>query len=386
MKVIRVTTVPQSLHQLLKPQLDFLKNDFEIITASGPYDQENIDQYGNWPYKHYEILLSRTINPIKDIKAILQLKKILKKEKPCIIHTHTPKAGFIGMIAGRLAKVPIRLHTVAGMPLAEITGMQKKILLMVEKLTYSCAHQVMPNSQGLFNFIVEHKLAKPDKLKIIANGGTIGIDLNKYSRTPEIEQQAVKIREETNILSTDFVCCFIGRLTKQKGVEEMLTAFKKIFLQHPHVKLILLGRYEQHLDPIGESYISLIKTNPNIIHFGYQLDIRPYLSMSNLFVFPSYREGLPNVVLQAGCFDLPSVVTNIAGSNEIIKDGYNGVIVPVKDSEYLRQAIINLIENDAIRNRMSKCARKEMYEKYDQQLILQEIKKEYYKWIHEKNI
>lgn len=385
-KILRVTTVPQSLHQLLKPQLDYLQNEFEIITASGPFDQENINAYGEWKYKHYEIALTRKITPLQDIKAVIQLYKIIKRENINIVHTHTPKAGLVGMLAAFFARTKIRLHTVAGLQFTETSGLRKKILIASEKLTYKLAHQVMPNSKGVFNYIVENNLCKPAKLKMLANGATIGINLNKYKRTAEIEREAEKIKITAHISSADFICCFIGRLTKQKGIEELITAFKQILPVYPNVKLILLGRYEQHLDPINEEYINYIESNSRIIHFGYQMDIRPYLALSNLFIFPSYREGLPNVVLQAGSFDLPSVVTDIPGSNEIIQDGYNGLIVPAKDAESLTKAILYLIQDDTLRLKMSKRAREAVINKYDQALILEELKKEYYSWIYEKNI
>ena len=382
-KVLRVTTVPQSLHQLLKPQLDYLKDDFEIITASGPFDQKNISEYKEWAYKHYEVSLTRTITPLKDLRATIQLRKIIKREKINIVHTHTPKAGLIGMLAAFLAGTKIRLHTVAGLQFSETSGIRKKILIAFEKLTYKLAHQVMPNSQGVYNYIVQNNLCKPGKLKMLANGATIGLDLNKYRRTPEIDDEAERIKETSNISSADFVCCFIGRITKQKGIEELITAFQEIFAVHANVKLILLGRYEQHLDPIGEKFINYIQSNPRVIHFGFQTDIRPYLAMSNLFVFPSYREGLPNVVLQAGSFNLPCVVTDIPGSNEIIQNEYNGLIVPAKDIDSLKNAVVRLIQDEQLRLSMSERAREAVVKKYDQTLILQSLKDEYYKWLNE---
>ena len=386
MKILRVTTVPQSLHQLLKPQLDYLKNDFEIITAAGPFDQENIDHFGKWEYKHYEIALSRKITPLKDLKAILQLYKIIKKEKVDIIHTHTPKAGLVGMLAGLLAGTKIRLHSVAGMPLVETGGLKKKLLIAVERLTYRLSHQVMPNSFGLLRYIIDKKLVREGKLKVLANGATIGVDTNYFTRTAEIEKRAVTVRSEVNIAPGDFVCCYIGRLIRQKGVEELLSAFGRILPSNPKIKLILLGRYEQHLDPIEDRYIQEIESSAQIIHFGYKNDIRPYLAASDLFVFPSYREGMPNVVLQAGCFGLPCIVTNIPGSNEIIIDGYNGLIVRTKSADELFKAVNYLIENVEIRKSMGRYARNEVHRKYDRKIILEELKKEYYRWIYEKNM
>ena len=384
-KILRVTTVPQTLYNLLKPQLKDLKDEFEIVTVSGPFYHVKDVEYEEWPYRNYIIPLTRKINPFQDLKAIICLYRILRKERPDIIHTHTPKAGFVGMISSFLARVPVRLHTVAGTPITEINNIKKrKFLLMIEKITYACAHQVMPNSIGVMNFITQNKLSKPNKIKMLANGGTIGVDLEWYKKTPDLEKKAKNIKQNAHIDENDFVCCFIGRLTRQKGVEELISAFQEIFDTHSNIKLILLGRFEQHLDPIDEKFIKSIQNNKNIIHFGYQTDVRPFLVMSNLFVFPSYREGLPNVVLQAGSFNLPSIVTDIAGSNEIIKNGVNGIIIPAKKVEDIKQAVLYLISNKDVRNFMSENARREIEEKYDRNIIVQSIKNEYNKWLHEK--
>lgn len=385
MKILRITTVPQSLHKLLKAQIDYLSEEYEIITVSGFSDQKDTE-YAEWNYKHYFIALTRSINPIKDLKAIWQLYKIIKREKPAIVHTHTPKAGFVGMIASKLAGTKIRFHTVAGMPLSELNGIQKRLLLLIEQLTYSLSHQVFPNSKGLCNFIVQNKLAPIKKLKVISNGGTTGIDIEEFKRTEEIEKLAKSIKQSNGIGEGEVILCFIGRLTKQKGMEELLEAVQDIFTSFSKIKLILLGRYEQHLDPIKEEYVELIKNDKRIIHFGYQLDVRPYLAMSDIFVFPSYREGLPNVVLQAGSFDLPCIVTDIPGSNEIIKDQINGIVIKPKDTHSLKNAIQLLLENENLRKQFSSSIRESIVSRYDKNLVLMGLKDEYSKWINEKNI
>lgn len=385
-KLLRISTVPQTLFRIFQPQLNYLKTDFEICTVCGPFDQDVHDVYGKWPYKHFEINLSRQIAPFKDLKAIQQLVQILKSERVTIVHSHTPKAGLIGMIAAKTADVPIKLHTVAGMPLEESTGTKRFLLSLSERITYSLADKVYPNSYGMRDAILNNGLASPDKLKIIGHGGSIGVDASFFDRTPDVLAQAGQLMRDNGFQEDDTICIFIGRLTRQKGLEELIEAFSSIFAREPNVKLLLLGRYEQHLDPVSEACIQTIKKHPRIIHFGYVNDVRPYLAISHMLVFPSYREGMPNVVLQAGCFSIPSVVTDISGSREVIQDGKNGFVVPAKDSIQFRDATLKLINSTDLRRRMGLEARRRVVERYSQQAILSELAQEYKKLLHEKGL
>lgn len=379
-KIFRVSTVPQTLHTLIRHQADYLNNHFDFVMASGVSDQTDTD-YGLLPYKYYKIPLIRSIHPLKDIKAIYVLYKILKKEKPDIIHSHTPKAGLVAMLAGWFAKVPIRFHSVAGMPLETTKGIKKDILMLVEKTTYACSSQVIPNSYGMKKFLESKKLVARHKIKLLANGGSLGIDIDYFKRSEAIEYEAKNLRERINIKKGDIVCCFVGRITKQKGVPELLEAFAEIFDKHSNVKLFLLGRMEKHLDALPKQYLKAIQTHPQIFYFGYQRDIRPYMALTDIFVFPSHREGLPNVVLQAAAMDLPSVVTDISGSNEIVQDGINGKIVPVRDKNALKNAVLFCVNNPKERIQMSEQARKMVMEKYNKKIVLESLKEEYEIWI-----
>ena len=174
-KLIRITTIPLSLEKLLENQLKFMKRFFEVTAVSS--DDQRLQEFGNKQgVDTFHVDLTRQITPIKDLKAVVELYKFLKKEKPSIVHTHTPKAGIVGMLAARFANVPIRMHTVAGLPLMESSGMKRSVLNIVEKLTYSCATNVYPNSKGLKEFIIKEKLTSKNKLKILGNGSSNGID------------------------------------------------------------------------------------------------------------------------------------------------------------------------------------------------------------------
>ena len=375
-KLIRITTVPSSLRSLLKGQHRFMSKYFEVIGVSGDGDAlAEVRQ--NEGIRTHVVEMTRTITPLKDLKALLQLYKFFKKEKPFIVHTHTPKAGTVGMIAAKLAGVPNRLHTIAGLPLLEKTGVMRKLLNLVEKLTYSCSTLILPNSFKLKRIILTEKFTSASKLKVIGHGSSNGIDTEHYNIAHVTEKEKEQLRESLNINENDTVFIFIGRIVKDKGINELVAAFNLLTKKHSRCKLLLIGSRENHLDPLLSKTEILIKENICIIPTGVQKDIRPYVSISHALTFPSYREGFPNVVLQASCMCLPCIVSDINGCNEIIEDQVNGLIIPVKNSEALESAMIYMIENPEKRLDMIKHSRKRILERYKQEFIWNESLKLY---------
>ncbi|MDX1810146.1 MAG: glycosyltransferase family 4 protein [Sulfurospirillaceae bacterium] len=324
-----------------------------------------------------ELEMSREITPLKDLVSLIKMVLLLKKEKPLIVHTHTPKAGIIGMLAAWITRVPHRLHTVAGLPLMESTGLKRKILSFVERLTYKCATNVYPNSFGLKDFIIENNLTTADKLKVLGNGSSNGIDTNYFSKTQDIVQSGNALRLQYKIDSSTFVFIFVGRIVKDKGINELLNSFDKLSKIEKRIKLLLIGSLEEYLDPISEESKNILHTNKNIIEAGYQNDVRPFLAIADCLVFPSYREGFPNVVMQAGSMGLPSIVSDINGCNEIIENGVNGLIIPPKDISVLYNAMYNILQDNQKTTYMAENARKMIVDRYDQMFIWQAIKSEY---------
>lgn len=325
----------------------------------------------------YSVEMTREITPDKDFRSVLKLYKFFRKEKPLIVHTHTPKAGIAGMIAAKLAGVPIRLHTVAGLPLLEARGMKRKILEIVEKITFSCATRVYPNSQKICEYLVEEGFASKNKFKVIGKGSSNGIDTTYFDPSKYSGETKLKQRESLNIPEEDLVFVFVGRLVKDKGIEELVDAFEEINSEFNNTSLILVGPYESDLDPLSNSALEKIKVHSKIREVGYQDDVRPFLACSDILAFPSYREGFPNVVMQAGAMGLPSIVTNINGCNEIIQEGVNGSIIPVRDEAALYDAMKVLILNENKRESMKSEARKMIKDNYDRGLIWKALIAEY---------
>lgn len=278
------------------------------------------------------------------------------------------------MLASWLLRIPVRLHTVAGLPIMESEGARKRILGFTEVLTYASATQVYPNSTGLLNYMVSHWPAYSKKFKIIGRGSTNGINTQVFARDEAILGNALHIRQKYHLKDTTFV--FIGRIVKDKGIVELLDAFR-LFTAHRPASLILVGDFEPDLDPIPNEYIDYINSSESIHAVGFQKDVKPWLAASDIFVFPSYREGFPNVVLQACSMQLPCIVTDIPGSREAVIDNYSGLIVPPKNATALAEAMKILAGDVAKRSVFAENARDFVVKNFEQQYLWNELLKEY---------
>ncbi len=375
-KLIRITTVSGSLRTLLGAQLLFVNKHYKVIIASKNTNNDLValSKEMNLPYKAFN--LTRKITPFTDIITLFHMVVFLKKEKPFIVHTHTPKAGLLGMLAAKISGVPNRLHTVAGMPLLVAVGKKRKLLNFIEKLTYACATKVYPNSFGLKEIILKEKFTTINKLKIIGNGSSNGIDINYFSPSLITLTQQEALKTKLNIKQHEFVFIFVGRLVKDKGINELIEAFKEL-QQTCKVKLLLLGRFEPQLDPLLPKTKAFIKTNKNVIHVGFQKDVRPYFAIANTLVFPSYREGFPNVVMQSCAMQTPAIVTNINGCNELIENNKTGHIIPVKNTKEILTSMKYFLSNKDEIKKYGLASRKMIIAKYNQQFVWNEILKEY---------
>ncbi len=373
-KLIRITTVPISIEKLLENQPKYFSKFFDITIVSS--DKSELEKLGKKQgVKTFCLPLTRKITPFKDIIAIFKLYFFLKRENPKIVHSHTPKAGFVGMTASFFAGVPIRMHTVAGLPLMERKFIKKKVLIFIEKLTYLFATNVYSNSKKLMEFILSKKFCSKRKIKTLANGSSNGIDTKYFSDNISLISKN-KLLDTLKILKNDFVFCYVGRVVKDKGINELVSAFNELNLKNKNCKLIIVGKIENEINPVSKSTMGIIKKNKNILLTGFKNDVRPYLSIGNCFVFPSYREGFPNVLMQAGAMDLPCIATNINGCNEIIQDNINGFLIPPKNIDALVKAMQKIMDKKLI-TKLSKNCRLMVKEKYDQKYFWKKLLIEY---------
>lgn len=375
-KLIRAVTASQSIGFFEPIVPDLQAKGYEVVSVSSPgLEVQHLREMG---VKCIEVSMERHISLSKDIVSLWKLIKVFRKEKPDIVHSMTPKAGMLCMLAAWICRVPVRIHTFTGLVWPTASGLKRKILMATDWLTCACATHVIPEGEGVKNDLLNHGIThKP--LKVLGYGNVRGIDLEHYARTEVVMRKADKIR-----VKDVFTFVFVGRIVRDKGINELVAAFKRLQTKVPKTRLILVGEYEDALDPITPEARKEIEDNSCILAVGNQKDVRPWLAASDALVFPSYREGFPNVVIEAGAMGLPSIVTDINGSREIIQDGVNGLIVPSKNEDALLKEMERLVEDAALASYLASHARRLVASRYEQGYVKQCLLDFYRQIIHKK--
>jgi glycosyltransferase involved in cell wall biosynthesis len=328
-----------ALRYLLPGQMQFMKqNGFDVlmISANGPELNEVIANEG---CRHMVVPMTRKITPLQDLKCLIQLIRIFKKEKPDIVHSHTPKAGLLGMLAAKFCGIKVRIHTVAGMPLMVEKGFKLKLLSCIEKLTYRAANQVWPNSYSLYQYIEAHGFTSAKKLHIINKGSTNGINISRFNKNVLDEKIVQQIKASIQYSDAFIYLLCIGRLVADKGIVELVQVYTAIQKQQPHVKLILVGDFESSLDPLPKEILQQIQDHPGIIHIKWTQQVEYFMHITHLFVFPSHREGFPNVLLQAGAMQLPIICSRIPGNIDIVTHQQTGLIFERANEAMMQEQI-----------------------------------------------
>ena len=376
-KLIRITTVPMALKFLLPGQMKFMKdNGFDVLMISADGKERN-DVINNEGCQHVIVPMTRKITPFQDLSCLFKLIKIFKKEKPDIVHTHTPKAGLLGMLAAKVCGVKVRIHTVAGLPLMVETGFKLQLLKFIEKITYWSANHVWPNSNSLLNYITEQKLTTQKKLKVISKGSSNGINLIRFNNTNLNQNTIQEIKESIQYKDSNTYLLSIGRLVKDKGIVELVNAFCSLQQKFNSLKLVLVGKFETDLDPLPNNIIDEIKNNKNIIHIDWSEQVEYYFSLATFFVFPSHREGFPNVLLQAGAMGAPIICSSIAGNVDIVEDKVTGLLFKTNDELAIEKQITFALENNEAMQKMAATLKTNINNFYGRDVIWNSILNEY---------
>ena len=366
------------MESFLKGQLCFLSDFFEIVAVSSPGEKLEIIRQREG-VKTIALPMQRHISLWKDLVSLVRMILLFAKEKPYIIHSMTPKAGLISMLAGWITRVPVRMHTFTGLVFPTATGGMQKLLITMDRITCFCATHINPEGEGVKRDLERYHITKKPMF-IIANGNVGGIDLIHFDRTSAVEEEAIHYHQTAGC----FTFCFVGRMVCDKGINELIHVFIRLYQKNTKIRLLLVGPFEKDLDPVLPEVEEQILHHPGISFVGWQSDVRPFLAASDAFVFPSYREGFPNVVMQAGAMGLASIVTDINGCNEIIVDGKNGVIIPSKDEEALYQAMKDFVAHPEKVKQMAANARPMIASRYEQKMVWKALLEEYRRVCKEK--
>lgn len=347
-KLIRLTTVASSLDGLLRGQLRFLAGSFEVVgVASGEETLKKISAREG--VRCVDVPMRREISLRQDLKSLFALIRLFRRERPFIVHANTPKGSLLAMTAAFLTRVPHRIYMVTGLRFETTSGAFRLLLKTMERLTCFFATKVIPEGEGVKATLLRERITRKP-LEKIRNGNINGADLEFFKRTPEIEARAAEIRREIGAGAGTFVFMFAGRIVRDKGVNELVRAFSALRREcgGDAARLLLLGNFEDALDPVApETRTEISRENSGIFAPGFREDLRPYYAAADAFVLPSYREGFPNAVIQAGAMGIPSIVSDVNGCNEIIVEGENGVVVPARDETALLAAMRRFVDGRA---------------------------------------
>lgn len=374
-KLVILVTVPMVLETWLKGQAKYLSNYYEVeIITSYANTLDSIKLYENVNIKTVDF--TRKINIFKDLKVLIDLIAYFYRNKPDIVYTLTPKAGLLGMLAAWVLRIPLRIHIVVGLPHMEAKGKRKIILEITERITYFCCTNLYANSLNLQAYIQKYFLFK--NVNVIGQGSANGVDTHWYQDTSSAIEK-MDGREKLGILKNDFVITFVGRIVKDKGIDELIEVFNLLSINFHHLKLLLVGDFEDNLNPISKESKKYILEYQNIIHIKFQEDIRSFLSISDLFVLPSYREGLPNSLIEAGSYGIPLLSTDINGCNEVIINGKNGLLVEKKSKNELYVAMERFISDKVFYTKVKSCVRESIVRRYSQDYFWNELRNEFLK-------
>lgn len=388
-KIIRACTVSSSIG-FVKGMIPDLAKKYEVILLSSPGNDWNEINDVRHLVKCEEVAMSRRIDIKSDIKSLLKIIKVFRRERPEMVHSMTPKAGLLCMMAAWLTHVPVRVHTFTGLVFPTSTGIKRRILMLTDWITCACATHIIPEGEGVKRDLLTNKITKKN-IQVLGYGNCQGINLNHFNsrntfeiNTEENPAQLPKLFDVEDsrlfannqnikpILKKDYLTFIaVGRLVGDKGINELVDAFKRINDEYPKSRLILLGHTESKGDPLDSQTIETIRNHPSIEAVGHQYDIRPWLSVSDCAILASYREGFPNVVLEAGAMGLPQIVTDINGANEIIIEGQNGTIIPPRDADALYHAMKRMITDIEWRNRLAENAREMIASRFDEKFVRQ---------------
>ena len=353
-KICRIATAPIAMYGYKKYFELIGRENIELtLVCSNGYLFENLKSPNN--YRLIPIEIKRDISLLWDIKSLITLIIFLRKEKFDIVHSNTPKAGLLVSVAAFIARVPIRLHHFTGQRWVFMKGMKRKILILCDKLTSTLNTHCFADSKSQVDFLINHNIIKRKRISCLGEGSFGGVDLEMFSKE-KFQLNVTRTKNTLNLKEGDFVISFLGRVVKDKGIKELVKAFKFLEKKYNFLHLLLIGPFEEEQDPLDYDILSEIKSNPRIHAVGMALTPQKFLAVTDLFCLASYREGFGSVVLEANAMQIPSVGTNIVGLRDSIIDGETGLLCEPYNDNSLSEKIEQLIVNQNLRANMGKRA------------------------------
>lgn len=375
--LLHVVTVPQTLLAFFVGQIEYMKkNGFEVAAISSPGPQvEFVKQRDN--IKVHQVPMLRRISPFADIIALWRLFRIMRKLRPAIVHTHTPKAGLLGLIAAYLARVPTRIFTLHGLRSLGTEGLKKKILEYSEKLCISLAQEVFAVSHSLRQEMVALAGCDENKIKVLANGSFNGLDAqNRFNPEKYPKEVKTHLRQKYGIPENGLVLCYAGRIVRDKGVTELVEAWKKLRAEFKNLYLLMVGEFESG-DEVAPEASQVLKNGARVSVTGFVYNMPEHYAAADVVVLPTYREGFGYTALEGSAMRLPVVATRVCGCVDAVEDGRTGILVPPKNADALYKAIKKVLSDKSLREKLGRTGRQRVLKLFVPETIWRGLHSEY---------
>lgn len=377
MRIARISTIPFFVFTQLKSQLEHLAaSEAEVtIVTSNEDPLDCLEHIKGCRFK--PIFIAREISLFADIKALIKLWRLFRKERFHIVHSTTPKAGLLCALAAKGAGVPVCIHTFTGQTWVTMTGFKKKVVQWSDKLIAKLNPVSYTDSFSQRDFLISNNIVPASKIKVIGSGSLAGVDVDRFSLNRFTDADKAQLKASLNIDPKTKILLFVGRVTREKGVFELVEALKQVIRKGHNIMLIVIGPFEQNNEQeIRDCAQGL--GNESIRFLGFQTNPELYMAITDLLCLPSYREGFGTVVIEAAAMEVPVVGTNIYGLSDAIINEVTGILVEPKNSVQLADAIEQIVADEPLRERLGTQARERAMSKFDSshynELLIQEYK------------
>lgn len=365
---MHVLTVPQSL-VFLRGQIGFMKaRGFDITVICSP--GADLDDFGlSEQVRVIGVEMPRRVTPVADLASVARLVGILRHIRPHIVHSHTPKGGLLGMLAATVARVPARVYHMRGLPMETAKGARRALLAGTERVSTALASEVLCVSSSLRQSAVAAGIVRPERIQVLLSGSGNGVDASGRFNPELVGREARnETRASLGIPQDATVVGFVGRLVRDKGLVELSRAWRSLNAARPGARLLVVGEHEPR-DPVPEEVRRMLDEDPTIRTVGFQRNIERFYAAMDVLVLPTYREGFPNVLLEAGAMGLPVVATRASGCVDAVVDESTGLLVPVGDAAALARALGRYLDDPGLRERHGRAGRRRVEDSFVQERL-----------------
>jgi glycosyltransferase involved in cell wall biosynthesis len=376
-RLVHITTVPMTLH-FLRGQPGYMAENLGLAThaISSPGVDFGVFLEREPGVVAHEVRMARRITPLKDAQALIALVVLLRRLQPAIVHTHTPKAGLLGVLAARLAGVPAVIHHIHGGVWMAATGARRTIARWTDRVTCAAAHRVLCVSESVRARLIEERLCADDKINVLGHGSINGVDADEEFNPVRLVGQRSAVRGELGIPEAAVVIGFVGRFTREKGIAELIAAWRNLVATMDDLHLMLVGEQDS-ATPLPDMMIRELHADPRVHMTGLVWDTARLYAAMDIFVLPTYREGFPVVLLEAAAMQLPIIATDVPGCIDAVAHDCTGVLVPPGDVEALETALRVLASDPFRRVALGSAGRRRVLRDFQPRQLWQALACEY---------